>query len=162
MSRTPNNDTPRAQPTPRRRAAKPARQREDAAPAAKGDVCERVVAFATRFRAPLIVGAVLLAVLAYLYEPAKGYYQAWRANGVHQAALDELNESIEDSRGDISRLQSSEGIEDEARKKGLVKEGEVPVTVEGLPEGDESQAEDASELPWYIELGDFVFQYGGK
>ena len=59
---------------------------------------------------------------------------------------------------DIDRLQTREGIEDEARKRGYVSEGETGVIAEGLPEDQEAE-EAPAELPWYLAVGDFVFQY---
>lgn len=114
---------------------------------------------AGRWKAPLAVLVVVLVVVVALYAPAKGLYAAWRTNEARQAQLDELNASNEGYRSDISRLQTREGIEDEARKRGYVNEGETSVIVEGLPTEDGSSDAAPAEVPWYIALGDFVFQY---
>lgn len=129
----------------------------DRAKARVAGVAERL----GRWRAPLIALGIVLVVLVALYVPAKGLYSAWRTQGTRQAQLDELNASNEEYRSDISRLQSREGIEDEARKRGYVSEGETSVIVEGLPEEDGASESAQEELPWYIELGDVVFQYEG-
>ena len=117
----------------------------------------------SRFRVPIVVVAVTLFVLVSVYPPAQDLYRAWREQGVQQETLDGLNASIEEYRGDIDRLQTREGIEDEARKRGYVGEGEVGVVLEGSPEKTEGNAgDDGQELPWYVTLGDVVFQYEVK
>lgn len=117
----------------------------------------------SRFRVPVIVVAVTLFALVSIYPPAQDLYRAWRDQGARQETLDGLNASIEEYQGDIDRLQTREGIEDEARKRGYVSEGEVGVVLEGLPEETEDAAgEDVQALPWYVALGDVVFQYEGK
>lgn len=121
-----------------------------------------VASLVGRFRVPVIVVAALVVVLAALYAPAQGLYRAWRDQGAQQATLDELNQSIEEYQGDIDRLQTREGIEDEARKRGYVAEGETGVTVEGLPQEDSSQDDPAPATPWYLVLGDLVFQYDAE
>lgn len=113
---------------------------------------------AGRARVPLIALAIVAVVLVTLYGPAKDLYCAWREQGASQQTLDELNASIDEYQSDIDRLQTREGIEDEARKRGYVEEGESGVTATGLPEeGGEDVAEES--LPWYLSLGDVVFQY---
>lgn len=117
----------------------------------------------SRFRVPIAVAAVTLFVLVSIYPPAQGLYRAWRDQGVQQETLDGLNASIEEYQGDISRLQTREGIEDEARRRGFVDEGEVGVVLEGAPEeSDDAPANEGEALPWYVALGDVVFQYEVK
>lgn len=120
-----------------------------------------LVSDASRLRVPLIVAGVVLLVVVALYAPVQGLYCAWRDQGVRQATLDELNADIEEYQGDIDRLQSREGIEDEARRRGYVSTGETDVIVEGLPEAQDGEGEVAPERPWYVVVGDFIFQYGG-
>ena len=115
---------------------------------------------ADRFRTALVVVAVLLVVFVALYAPAQGLYCAWRDQGVQQAELDELTKANEQYQSDIDRLQTREGIEDEARRRGYVAEGESEIVVDGTLPGDGQQGDSAEEeLPWYLALGDFVFQY---
>ena len=126
-----------------------------------GSALERargIAELAGRARTPLIVATVLLVVVVTLYGPAQDLYQAWRDQGINQQTLDELNESIDEYQSDIDRLQTREGIEDEARKRGYVEQGESGVTATGLPEEDDGSEADES-LPWYLALGDLVFQY---
>lgn len=112
-------------------------------------------------RRHLVVVAVLAAIVVVaisVYEPAKTYYLAWRTGTALQTSYDSLTKSNDDLQDDVERLQTKEGIEDEARKKGYVSPGETAVKVEGLPDdsaGGQAQEED----PWYIQLGDTIFGY---
>lgn len=115
---------------------------------------------ADRFRTALVVTAVLLFIFAALYAPAQGLYCAWRDQGVQQEELAELTKTNDQYQSDINRLQTREGIEDEARRRGYVAEGESEIVVDGtLPEDGQQDDSAAEELPWYLALGDFVFQY---
>lgn len=166
----PRRRVSRAQAAPRRASAQ-GRERRGAA---RKGVSDRLAflrgiqefdaaSLLSRFRMPIIVVAVTLFVLVSIYPPAQDLYRAWRDQGAQQETLDGLNASIEEYQGDIDRLQTREGIEDEARKRGYVSEGEVGVVLEGSPEKTEGDAgEDVQALPWYVALGDVVFQYEGK
>lgn len=119
-------------------------------------------ALLARFRVPLIAAAVVLVAVAMLYGPACTYYQAWRANGVLQERDSQAEADTEQLKSDIDGLMTEEGIKDEARRRGYVEEGETRIVVEGQDADDDQQAEqDAETVPWYIALGDFVFQYQG-
>ena len=120
-----------------------------------------LVSDTSRLRVPLIVAGVVLLVVVALDAPVQGLYCAWRDQGIRQATLDELNADIEEYQGDIDRLQSREGIEDEARRRGYVSAGETDVIVVGLPAEQDGVEEVAPERPWYVVVGDFIFQYGG-
>lgn len=148
-----------AQSSPRRAVA--AQATRGKAPSRAGSALDRargLAAAAGRLRVPLVVAAVVLVVLVTLYGPAQGLYQAWRDQGINQQTLDELNASIDEYQSDIDRLQTREGIEDEARRRGYVEQGESGVTAVGLPDESDQGSEEQS-LPWYLALGDFVFQY---
>ena len=111
------------------------------------------------YRRPLIVLAVILVVVAALYAPARTYYSAWRTNGILQSSKDAIDQSNSAYESDNSRLMSSEGIQDEARKRGFVSEGETGVKVEGLDESSSSSDSSSDSDPWYITVLDFVFSY---
>lgn len=111
------------------------------------------------YRRPLIVLAVILVVVAALYAPARTYYSAWRTNGILQSSKDAIDQSNSAYESDNSRLMSSEGIQDEARKRGYVSEGETGVKVEGLDESSSSSDSSSDSDPWYITVLDFVFSY---
>lgn len=87
-----------------------------------------------------LVALIIAALVALsLYGPLQGWYVAQRRNQDLQAQLDALSASNEDLQADVEDLQSEEGIEDEARRRGYVQEGETPVAIEG------SQGQDASD-----------------
>jgi hypothetical protein len=111
------------------------------------------------YKRPLIVLAVILVVVAALYAPARTYYSAWRTNGILQSSKDAIDQSNSAYESDNSRLMSSEGIQDEARKRGYVSEGETGVKVEGLDESSSSSDLSSDSDPWYITVLDFVFSY---
>ena len=106
--------------------------------------------------------AVVLFAL-FFYGPVKGLYQAWRTEGVRQEQLAELSSSNEAYQQEIDRLQTREGIEDEARRRGYVAEGETSIVVEGGEEDDGSTEESTGdETPWYLHVADFIFRYDGS
>ncbi len=117
--------------------------------------------FAARHAIVAIVLVSLVLIVAAVFGPAKTYYLAWRTGNDLQSTYDGLTQSNENLQSELERLQSKEGIEDEARKKGYVNAGETPVKVEGLPDDSASSDEDA-EKPWYIQLGDTVFGYSAS
>lgn len=118
-----------------------------------------------------IVAAIVLVVLGFLYVPARSLYVARRDEAVLTARLETLEDENADLQHSIETLQTREGIEDEARRRGYIVNGETSVNVQGL-EGAEGEqqgvdiatltangAVEEGDLPWYIVLGDFVFQY---
>lgn len=149
---------------------RPAEPRREAASLPTIDVNGALSAignFVVHFRVALLIAALVLGVLMAMYGPVQTYYRAWRAGQDLQAQLDELNASNEQYKDDIQALQTREGIEDEARRRGYVTNGETKVVVDGLNDGsdDASQSSDGdqqAQKPWYIELGDKVFHYIGN
>ena len=124
--------------------------------------------FVMNFRVALLVLALFVGLILVMYGPAKTYYCAWRKGQDLQTQLDEYNASNDQYKADIQGLQTREGIEDEARRRGYVSEGETKVVVEGLDEGADGSTSSAdgsdqqAEQPWYVELGDKVFHYIGN
>lgn len=149
---------------------RPAEPRREAASLPTIDVNGALSAignFVVHFRVALLIAALVLGVLMAMYGPVQTYYRAWRAGQDLQAQLDELKASNEQYKDDIQALQTREGIEDEARRRGYVTNGETKVVVDGLNDGsdDSSQSSDGdqqAQKPWYIELGDKVFHYIGN
>lgn len=149
---------------------RPAEPRREAASLPTIDVNGALSAignFVVHFRVALLIAALVLGVLMAMYGPVQTYYRAWRAGQDLQAQLDELNASNEQYKDDIQALQTREGIEDEARRRGYVTNGETKVVVDGLNDGsdDSSQSSDGdqqAQKPWCIELGDKVFHYIGN
>ena len=142
----------------------PAAPRREAASTPTIDVSgvlSAIGSFVMNFRVALLVLALFVGLVLAMYGPAKTYYCAWRKGQDLQAQLDEYNASNDQYKADIQGLQTREGIEDEARRRGYVSEGETKVVVEGLDEGADGSDQQA-EQPWYIELGDKVFHYIGN
>ena len=112
--------------------------------------------------ATLVVLAFLAVAVAMLYSPACQLWAAWRANEALASEYEELVEENAELTSETERLQTLEGIEDEAREIGYVYEGETGVIVEGLDTAEDDEAEDETEEdPWYVQLGDVVFGYEG-
>lgn len=113
-----------------------------------------------RFRVAVVVTAVLLVVVFSLYSPLKALWSAWRDNVAQQEELAALEETNEQYQSDIDRLQTTEGVEDEARRRGYVYEGETEVVVEGTLSEDDTETDvEDDDVAWYISLGDIVFGY---
>ncbi|MBM6775390.1 hypothetical protein H9X80_07520 [Olsenella profusa] len=103
-------------------------------------------------------------MVAALYGPAKDCYGAWRRNASLQETQSQQSSEQAELQGDVSALMTEEGIKDEARRRGYVDEGETGVVVKGLSD-DSDAADDAGpseETPWYLAVGDFIFQYHGE
>lgn len=116
--------------------------------------------FASRHRLPLAVALAVIVSVAALYGPTCDLYRAWRIETTREAQLSQINDSNASYQSDIDRLQTREGIEDEARKRGYVEDGETSVVVEGL---EDTSAQDdaitADDTPWYLRVGDVIFRY---
>jgi len=118
----------------------------------------------------LVLGVVVLLVAAFLYVPLRNLYLAKRTELVLQSqyqTLTQINEGIE---ADLASLQSEEGLENEARRRGYVEEGEIAINLEGLDfedetatdsEVDSSYGADSFVAPWYVHVLDVLFVYAG-
>ena len=115
--------------------------------------------FVSAHRVPVIACAAVLVLVVALYGPACGLYQAWRENGVLQEEQAQTSVESDELEGDIANLMTEEGIKDEARRRGYVDEGETRIVVEGLETDDDSTEEEEDDTPWYLRVGDFLFQY---
>lgn len=119
-------------------------------------------------RLSITVGCIVLAV-AIVYGPVQRYYVARRSASDLQAEYDYLTSDNDALRTDLDRLQSEEGIEDEARRRGYTFPDETSENAEGVQD-DENQGSSATdegfsaadiEQPWYIHVLDFIFVYRG-
>ena len=113
-----------------------------------------------------IVAAVVVIVMGSLYVPMRDYYTAVRDEQVLSERLDQVSNENADLQDSIDALQTREGIEDEARRRGYVESGETAVSVEGLSDTSEEdtvaltgETDVANDEPWYIRLGDLFFGY---
>lgn len=116
-------------------------------------------AFVTSFKVPLAIVAAIFILIVALYGPARGYYSAWRTNGILQATHERETAEGEQLESDVNALMTEEGIKDEARKKGYVDEGELRLEVEGIDTEGQEEEPEAEETPWYLLVTDFIFQY---
>lgn len=173
-SETDAGDEPPAEPTRRgthRQAAmRPsARDRAVATLAALRALPGRVVSWVGSHRRLSIAILCLAIVLFGVYGPIQRYYVAWRAAGDLQAEYEAVSSDNEALRDDLSRLQSEEGIQDEARRRGYTYPDEESTTAEGISddanEGSSATDSDFSaadiQQPWYIHVLDFIFVYQG-
>ena len=129
-----------------------------------GSVKEKATSFDARafiisFKVPLAIVAAVLILIAALYGPARGYYSAWRTNGILQATHERETAEGEQLESDVNALMTEEGIKDEARKKGYVDEGELRLEVEGIDTEGKEEEPEVEETPWYLLVTDFIFQY---
>jgi len=108
---------------------------------------------------PLIVVGLILVIVAMLYAPARTYYSAWRTNSILQNSYSDIDQENSDLQDELTRLQTRDGIEDEARKRGYVTQGETGVKVDGLDSSSSSNDTSTNSDPWYITVLDFIFAY---
>ncbi|MDD5799080.1 MAG: hypothetical protein PUD09_00310, partial [Coriobacteriales bacterium] len=129
---------------------------------------ERFVEFWRRHPKGMVAVVAVVVALVMVYGPARDYYVAWRRQSALQATYDAVSSDNDALQGDVDRLQSREGIEDEARRHGYGYSGESTIDVEGLPDDSANQGSNPidgevqaqeTDQPWYIRLGDVVFGY---
>lgn len=89
-------------------------------------------AWAVAHRALAVCMASLLVVAIALYAPLQAYYAAVRTNEALSNQLSSINASNETMQAQVDALMTREGIEDEARRRGYVQEGETAVEMSGV------------------------------
>lgn len=134
---------------------------------AANTVAGRLVEAVSAHRAQLAACVVVVVVLAALYAPTCGLYQAWREHGLLQAEQAQAATESAELESDIDALMTEDGIKDEARKRGYVEEGETRIVVNGASSDEDASADqdaqdDAEDTPWYLELADTIFQYDAE
>ena len=113
-----------------------------------------------------IIAAVLIAAIM-LFGPVRTYYAAWRESGRLEAEYEALEQQNTELMEQLDRLQSIDGIEDEARRRGYAYPDEEVLIVDGLEEeklADPAKVGEAVEaheqgLPWYVNLLDGLLGY---
>lgn len=127
-----------------------------------------VLAWAMEHRALSIAFVAIVALALMLYPPLKALYGASRTNALLSTQLSSVTATNDTLQGEVDNLMTREGIEDEARRRGYVTEGDTPVDMSGVEDSggassdstvstDES-ASTASD-PWYVSALDFIFGY---
>lgn len=114
----------------------------------------------------LVAISVALGVMIFM-GPAREYYASWRDEGILEAQYKVASEQYSDLQHDIERLQTVEGIEDLARKRGYAYPDEEALVVQELEEQEfvgtvsleDAVKEHEANLPWYVGVLDVVFDY---
>lgn len=125
----------------------------------------RAEEFAGAHRLPVIIVAVIIATAVMLYGPACNLYAAWRSGLDLQATYDATAQSNDQLTSEVDALMTPEGVQDLARERGYVGEGETGVVVEGLSDADADAtpmgtgAVVSADVPWYVNVADVIFQY---
>ena len=116
--------------------------------------------------------AILIVAAVALYSPVRNYYVAMRTGQVLQVKYDQLSDENASLTYDVNRLQTKQGIEDEARRRGYVSTDEIgkepdpsdsPSTVEAQsataqkdPSAPRVYPDDRS---WHVKVLDSLFFY---
>lgn len=125
----------------------------------------RAEEFAGAHRLPVIIATVVIVTVIMLYGPACNLYAAWRSGLDLQATYDATTQSNDQLTSEVDALMTPEGVQDLARERGYVGEGETGVVVEGLsdtsadatPMGTGTVV--SADVPWYVNVADVIFQY---
>ncbi len=118
-------------------------------------------------RALLIALAVVVVLLLVFYPPVRSLYGASRTNAILSAQLSEATSTRDTLQDQVDSLMTREGIEDEARRRGYITEGDTAVDMSGVEDADSAASDstvsetssDSTEDPWYIQALDFIFCY---
>ena len=119
------------------------------------------------FAIPLAIVLVAVVTALILAGPVRTYYAAWREAGVLEAEYEALAQQNAELMEQLDRLQSLDGIEDEARRRGYAYPDEEVLVVDGLEEeklADPAKVDEAIEAheanqPWYVGFLDALFGY---
>ena len=124
---------------------------------------QRVIGLLGAHQRALVVVLAIAAALGMVYVPLRDYYDARRTGEDLQARYDALNAANDELAAERDRLMTPEGIQDEARERGYVSEGETSVVVSGLPVGGQADpsARKAYEdkRPALTKVLDLLFAY---
>lgn len=115
-----------------------------------------------------LFAVVTLAIcVAIIYGPACAYYAAWRDANRLEVSYEVVKSQNAELNHEVDRLQSREGIEDEARRRGFVHRDEEPLVTDVEIKDDstdpgkvnEALAAYEEQQPWYIHTLDGLFGY---
>lgn len=115
----------------------------------------------------IFVTVTLAICVAMLYGPVCTYYAAWRDARRLEIAYDVVKDQNSELNHEINRLQSLEGIEDEARRRGFVYPSEEALVTDVQPTADTTNPEVVNQRliayeqqqPWYIHTLDSLLGY---
>lgn len=127
-----------------------------------------VLAWAMEHRALSIALVVIVVLVLMLYPPIKALYGASRTNALLSTQLSSVTATNDTLQGEVDNLMTREGIEDEARRRGYVAEGDTPVDMSGVEDSGGASSDStvstdesapAASDPWYVSALDFIFGY---
>lgn len=127
-----------------------------------------VLAWAMGHRALSIALVAIVALALMLYPPIKALYGASRTNALLSCQLSSVTATNDTLQGEVDNLMTREGIEDEARRRGYVTEGDTPVDMSGVEDSGGASSDStvstdesapAASDPWYVSALDFIFGY---
>ncbi|MBJ7330523.1 MAG: septum formation initiator family protein [Solirubrobacteraceae bacterium] len=78
---------------------------------------------------------VLLFILTLYARPLKSYWSSWQEAKAKRAEVSHLQKENQELRARRAALSSPGALEAEARRLGMVKQGERAYSLKGLPEG---------------------------
>ena len=115
----------------------------------------------------LLVTVTLVICIVMLYGPVRTYYAAWRDSCRLEITYDVVKDQNSELNHEINRLQSREGIEDEARRRGYVHLDEEALVTDVPPVADTTDPEVVKQKlaayegqqPWYIHMLDSLLGY---
>jgi cell division protein FtsB len=79
-----------------------------------------------------LLGTLIVILLLYL-SPAKHWWQQSRTASAQRTELDELNRENRQLKRQVRALRDPGALEREARRLGMVRQGERAYVIEGLP-----------------------------
>ncbi len=123
---------------------------------------QRVLGFLRRHLIPIVIIVLVILVIALLFPMARTYYQTMRTEQQLQAQEEAIEQHNEEIAAENEFLNTEEGIEDEARKEGMVKEGEHAAVVTNSDEEEQDVTmfdADSVGAPrtWYYDFLDTLF-----
>ena len=140
---------------------------KDRAASAAGAGAQGVLVWFVGHKRLSIALGVILALAIVVYPPVCSLYSAARSNAILSAKLSEATTTADTLQNEVDSLMTREGIEDEARRRGYVSEGETAVDMSGVEDSGSASSDStvtestggSEEDPWYIQALDFVFRY---
>lgn len=127
-----------------------------------------ILAWVMGHRALSIALVAIAALVLMLYPPIKALYGASRTNALLSCQLSSVTATNDALQGEVDNLMTREGIEDEARRRGYVTEGDTPVDMSGVEDSGGASSDStvstdesapAASDPWYVSALDFIFGY---
>lgn len=127
--------------------------------ASLAEIKDKALDFARNHTKLVTFLGIVIFLIVGLYSPVRGYYHAVREHDELLFNQQKLEEETKRLLQDVQRLQTKEGIIDEAHKQGMVSKDEESARVEGLEKKKDENTVQRPDYPWYIKVGDFIFGF---